>query len=80
VSLDILYACHFPVKPVQKLMSFFAAVAPSRSTVYLLIARGDFPAQVRIGPRAPGSVKVEIDGWLQARIAAARSSSLPTKG
>lgn len=50
----------------------------SRSTVYLLIAKGDFPTQVKIGPRARGWVEVEIEAWLQTRIAASRSSS-PTK-
>ena len=44
----------------------------SRSTIYLRIAQGTFPAPVNLGSRAVGWVQSEIDHWLAARIAESR--------
>lgn len=41
----------------------------SRSSIYSLMASGDFPKCVHIGPRAVGWIAAEIDAWLAARIA-----------
>ena len=44
----------------------------SRSTIYLRISRGTFPAPVSLGGRAVGWIKAEVNAWLTARIAQRR--------
>ena len=44
----------------------------SRSTIYLRISRGTFPAPVSLGDRAVGWIEAEVQGWLTARIAQRR--------
>ncbi len=43
-------------------------VAFSRSTIYLMISRGEFPKQLSLGARAVGWLKSEIDQWIESRI------------
>ena len=40
----------------------------SRSTIYLKIKTGEFPAQVSLGPRAVGWLEAEVDRWIASRI------------
>lgn len=40
----------------------------SRSTIYLQISRGEFPAPVKIGPRAVAWSEALVDAWAQAKI------------
>ena len=40
----------------------------SRSTIYLMISRGEFPKQISLGARAVGWLKSEIDQWIESRI------------
>lgn len=42
----------------------------ARSTIYAMIAAGDFPKPVPIGVRAVGWAESEIAAWLEARKAA----------
>ena len=44
----------------------------SRSTIYLLASKGEFPKPVSIGPRAVAWVESEVDAWAKAKIGAAR--------
>ena len=44
----------------------------SRSTIYLRISRGTFPAAVSLGGRAVGWIEAEVQAWLTARIAQRR--------
>ena len=46
----------------------------SRSSIYLRASQGIFPQSIPLGPRAVGWVESEIEAWLQAQIAQARSS------
>jgi prophage regulatory protein len=41
----------------------------SRSAIYELIAKGQFPAQVNLGPRTVGWVECEVVDWIESRIA-----------
>ncbi len=50
----------------------------SRSAIYELIADGQFPAQVNLGPRTVGWVEGEVVDWIESRIAA-RSSKLAVR-
>ena len=44
----------------------------SRSTIYSLVSRGDFPQQIKLSPRTMGFLESEIDEWIAGRIAASR--------
>ena len=41
----------------------------SRSTIYLLIARGEFPKPHSLGARAVAWLESDIDDWMAERIA-----------
>ncbi|MCP3928005.1 MAG: AlpA family transcriptional regulator [Bacteroidetes bacterium] len=40
----------------------------SRSTIYLLIKKGDFPKPIHLGPRAVGWLENEINEWLEKKV------------
>ncbi|UVT20043.1 MAG: AlpA family phage regulatory protein [Nitrospira sp.] len=42
-------------------------VALSRSSIYARLAENDFPKPIRLGPRAIGWLKSELDEWLASR-------------
>jgi prophage regulatory protein len=44
----------------------------SRSTIYLLMSRGDFPKPIRLSARAVGWPEAAISEWLQSRTQAGR--------
>ena len=45
----------------------------SRSTIYLRISEGEFPASISLGGRAVGWVEEDINNWLAEKIEASRS-------
>lgn len=45
----------------------------SRSTIYLRVKNGTFPAPVSLGSRAVGWVDTEIQQWLDERIQTSRA-------
>ena len=47
-------------------------VSLSSSTLYAMVARGDFPAQVKIGPRASAWIESEVLAWVGDRISESR--------
>jgi prophage regulatory protein len=49
----------------------------SRSRLYELIAKGEFPAPVALGPKSVAWVSSEVTDWIEARIAAPRRGSAP---
>ncbi len=46
----------------------------SRSTLYLLISRTEFPSQVQLGTRSVGWVESEVQAWLEGRITQGRKA------
>jgi prophage regulatory protein len=46
-----------------------ALVPYSRSTIYRLVASGEFPAPIRLGSRAVAWRSGSIESWISARIA-----------
>ena len=44
----------------------------SRSKIYDLVAREQFPRQIKIGARAVGWVEADIEAWINAKIDAAK--------
>ena len=60
---------------IMRLPDVRRRVGLSRSTIYLRISRGEFPAPVRIGDNSVGWIASEIDDWIAARIEASRSAT-----
>lgn len=53
---------------ILKLDAVKDRTALSRSTIYLYIAQGKFPAQICLGSRSVGWLESEIEEWLLERI------------
>ena len=51
-----------------RLPAVLARVGVSRSTLYEMKARGDFPEPVQIGARAVGWRSTDVDEWLESRV------------
>lgn len=49
-------------------------VGLAESTLYAKVARGEFPAPVKIGPRASAWLEDEIEKWMADRVAASRDT------
>lgn len=47
----------------------------SRSTIYLRVSRGEFPAPISLGARAVGWVASDVDRWIADRIADSRTAA-----
>ncbi len=47
----------------------------SCSTIYDLMAKGQFPRRVKIGVRAVGWLESEVADWIASRIAASRQAA-----
>jgi prophage regulatory protein len=43
----------------------------SRSMIYLLVSRGEFPKPVSLGRRSVAWVEAEVDAWVMAKVRAA---------
>ncbi len=57
---------------ILKLRAVKSRTGLSRSTLYLRIAQGTFPKQIRLGTRAVGWVEDEIEAWLVHQITHSR--------
>jgi prophage regulatory protein len=44
----------------------------SRSTIYLRIAKGEFPASISLGARAVGWLESDVNSWLEQKIKASQ--------
>ncbi len=55
-----------------RLSEVLKRVPYSRSTIYLKVARGEFPQPVSLGARAVAWVQADVDAWIDRRIAAGR--------
>lgn len=59
----------FPRDRFMRLPEVISTCALSRSTIYDLISREQFPSQISLGGKNVAWLASEIDGWMQARIA-----------
>ena len=50
-----------------------AIVGLSRSSIYELIARKQFPAPIKLGLRSVGWLRHEVVAWVEAQVAATRT-------
>jgi prophage regulatory protein len=57
-----------------RLPAVLARTALSRSAMYALAQRGEFPKPVKVQRRASAWVEAEVDAWIAQRIAASRVS------
>ena len=55
--------------PILRMPDVQYQVGLSKSTIYALIKKGEFPKQICIGNRARGWLRSEINRWKQERIA-----------
>lgn len=46
----------------------------SRSTIYLRVGQGSFPAPISLGARAVRWLELEVDSWLAAQINLSRET------
>jgi prophage regulatory protein len=64
---------HPPIDVLYRLPKVIATTGLPRSTIYLLIQRGDFPAPVRIGVRAVAWPASAVHGWVAKKIQASQN-------
>lgn len=57
-----------------KLTAVMGKTGKSRSSIYQAIKDGEFPAPVRIGPRAVAWTSTAIAEWQEARIKASKAA------
>ena len=60
---------------VLSLPAVKARTGLSRSTIYMRVAHGAFPAPVSLGGRAVGWIEAEVNAWLTAQIEKSRQST-----
>jgi Predicted transcriptional regulator len=60
---------------IWRLPTVKARTGLARSTLYEMISRGAFPAQVRLGIRAVGWRAAEVEDWIIERMASSRPST-----
>ncbi|MGA7588208.1 MAG: AlpA family transcriptional regulator [Rouxiella badensis] len=63
-------ALNFPRDRFMRLPEVIHTTGLSRSTIYDLISRRQFPAQLSLGGKNVAWLASEIDGWMNERIAA----------
>jgi prophage regulatory protein len=54
---------------VLRLPDVKAVTGLSRSTIYALVKRGAFPSPFRLGPKAIGFLRSEVEAWIEQRAA-----------
>jgi prophage regulatory protein len=60
-------------KKIWRLPVVLEQTGLSRSTIYEMISRGEFPRQINLGPRAVGWVSDDVLGWIDFKIREAQS-------
>ncbi len=66
------------VNHVLRLTAVKNRVGKSRSSIYLAIQRGEFPAPISLGARAVGWLESDIEEWISARIQASKAHQKTT--
>jgi len=59
---------------ILRLPSVKTRTGLSRSTIYLRMGNGSFPAPISLGPRCIGWVEAEIEAWIQEQIESSRKA------
>lgn len=53
---------------ILRLPTVKARTGLSRSTIYTMISKGNFPKQISLGKRSVGWTENSIENWIQSRI------------
>ena len=61
-----------PNQKLCRLPEVIARTGLTRSTIYELMLKDEFPSQVRLAGRTVGWVESEIEDWIDSRINASR--------
>lgn len=59
-----------PEAIIKRPRDVMALLSVSRHGLTRMIEDGGFPKPIKLGPRSIGFIKVEVDAWLNARMAA----------
>ncbi|MBE0624409.1 MAG: AlpA family transcriptional regulator [Burkholderiales bacterium] len=70
---------HKSIATILRLTTVKARTGLSRSTIYLRIRTGEFPAQVSLGPRAVGWLEEDIERWIAAQVERSRNPAPTAK-
>jgi prophage regulatory protein len=65
-----------PTKSFSRLPVVIQRTGLSRSTIYLRISRGEFPAPINLGGRAVAWLESEITDWIEERVRDDRGGAL----
>ncbi len=68
-AIPVIRDAVFPRDRFMRLPGVINTCGLSRSTIYDLISREQFPSQISLGGKNVAWLASEIDGWMQARIA-----------
>jgi prophage regulatory protein len=60
------------MQSLMRLSTVMQRTGLGRTTLYMMVNKGEFPRQINIGPRAVGWVSQEVEDWILQRIAAGR--------
>ncbi|MHB1285186.1 MAG: helix-turn-helix transcriptional regulator [Leptospirillum sp.] len=52
---------------ILKIHQVVEIVGISRSSVYNMVQRNDFPKPLKLGSRSSGWLKSEVDAWIESR-------------
>jgi len=58
---------------IEKIDSVMKRTSLGRSTIYLYISQGKFPAQIILGSRSVGWLSSSIDDWIAERVEESRA-------
>lgn len=58
------------VNKIIRLPAVLDMIGMSKPSVYNMIKRGDFPAPIKLGPKASGWLVNEVQGWIAERMSA----------
>ena len=63
---------------ILRLPDVKARTGLSRSTIYLRVSEGKFPAPIALGVRSVGWIESEVDAWIAERIQMSRKTRIAT--
>ena len=55
------------MEKILRLPEVLSTVGLSRSSLYALIAKGDFPRQIRLSPRTSGWRLSDVEDWIKRK-------------
>jgi prophage regulatory protein len=58
---------------ILRLADVMSKTGLSKTSIYEFVTKGEFPRQIKLGPRSAGWIEAEIDAWLKSRIEKSRS-------